>query len=215
MHCLVGGALRIIETDADVLEGAVWLAALDPRFAVVLDQTGLPPLRRRENNFSALMSAVVAQQVSKAAASTIWMRVKAAGLDIQANVVVASESDLKSVGLSRSKVPCSKALAESLLDYRGLYDMTDNNVIKELCKNVGIGTWTAEVYALASLGRQDVFPHGDLALQEAAKALFTLNVRPDEKQMRIMALEWSPWRAVAARLLWAYYSLVKDKKGNL
>ena len=60
-----------------------------------------------------------------------------------------------------------------------------------------------------------MFPHGDLALQEAAKALLTLNLRPDERQMRIMAVEWSPWQAVAARLLWAYYSLVKDKKGNL
>ena len=214
MYGLVGRTVRIIETDADVEEGAAWLAALDPRFAVVLEQTGQLPLRRRENGFGALMNTVVGQQVSKASALAIWKRVKAVGLDIQTNVVAASELDLQSVGLSQSKVRCSKALAGSLLNYSGLYHMTDDNVIKELCKIVGIGTWTAEVYALASLGRQDVFPHGDLALQEASRALFELDVRPDEKQMRMMAVEWSPWRAVAARLLWAYYSSMKNKKGN-
>ena len=78
---------------------------------------------------------------------------------------------------------------------------------------VGIGTWTAEVYALSSLGRADVFPHGDLALQEAAKVLFALESRPNEKEMRVMAADWSPWRAVAARLLWAYYRVIKNREG--
>jgi len=126
MYGLVGRTLRIIETDADVEEGAAWLAALDPRFAVALEQTGRLPLRRRENGFGALMNTVVGQQVSKASALAIWKRVKAVGLDIQANVVAASELDLQSAGLSQSKVRCSKALAGSLLNYSGLYHMTDD-----------------------------------------------------------------------------------------
>lgn len=210
---VVGRAVRLIETDADVAEGAAWLAALDPRFAEALAQTGPLPLRRRSDGFEALLSAVVGQQVSTASASAIWARVEAAGLHIQANVAAASEAQLQGVGLSRPKVRYAKALAETALDYSSLRDMADADVIRELCKITGIGAWTAEVYALSSLGRADVFAHGDLALQEAAKVLFELEARPNEKDMRAMAEAWSPWRAVAARLLWAYYRVVKNREG--
>lgn len=205
--------MRIIETDADVAEGAAWLAALEPRFAAALQETGALPLRRGGDGFEALLSAVVGQQVSIASASAIWARVEAAGFHVQANVARASEADLQGVGLSRPKVRYAKALAENRLDYRSLRGMPDEMVIKELCKILGIGTWTAEVYALSSLGRVDVFPSGDLALQEAAKVLFGLEARPNEKQMAAMAVAWSPWRAVAARLLWAYYRVVKNREG--
>ena len=77
----------------------------------------------------------------------------------------------------------------------------------------GIGRWTAEIYAMFSLGRADVFAHGDLALQEAAKSLFALPERPTERAMREMAEGWSPWRSVAARILWAYYRVDKQREG--
>lgn len=205
--------MRIIETDADVAEGAAWLAAFDPRFAAALQETGALPLRRRGDGFEALLSAVVGQQVSIASANAIWARVEAAGYHIQSNVVVASDVDLKGVGLSRPKVRYAKALAENALDYSSLRGLPDDVVITELCKILGIGTWTAEVYALSSLGRADVFPNGDLALQEAVKVLFELDARPNEKQMKAIAAQWSPWRAVAARLLWAYYRVIKNREG--
>ena len=205
--------MRIIETDADVAEGAAWLAAFDPRFAAALEETGPLPLRRRGDGFAALLSAVVGQQVSIASANAIWARVEAAGYHVQANVAAASEEDLQGVGLSRPKVRYGKALAGNTLDYSHLREMSDDVVIAELCKIIGIGTWTAEVYALSSLGRADVFPHGDLALQEAAKVLFELDTRPNEKEMKAMAVAWSPWRAVAARLLWAYYRVIKNREG--
>jgi DNA-3-methyladenine glycosylase II len=205
--------VRIIETDADVAEGAAWLAAQDTRFAAALEQTGPLPLRRRGDGFEALLSAVVGQQVSTASASAIWARVETAGFHIQGNVAAASEADLQGVGLSRPKVRYAKALAENTLDYSSLRAMPDDVVIAELCKIVGIGSWTAEVYALSSLGRADVFPNGDLALQEAAKVLFELDTRPTEKQMAVLAADWSPWRAVAARLLWAYYRVIKNREG--
>lgn len=207
------GAMRIIETDADVAEGAAWLATLDPRFARALEETGPLPLRRRGDGFESLLSAVVGQQVSTASASAIWARVEAAGLHVQGNVAAASEADLQGVGLSRPKVRYAKALAENTLDYNTLRGMSDADVVKELTKIVGIGTWTAEVYTLSSLGRADVFPNGDLALQEAAKVLFDLEARPNEKEMRVIAADWSPWRAVAARLLWAYYRVLKNREG--
>ena len=77
----------------------------------------------------------------------------------------------------------------------------------------GIGVWTAEIYAMFSLGRADVFAPGDLALQEAAARLFELPARPRERELRAMAEAWSPWRAVAARLLWAYYRVGTGREG--
>jgi DNA-3-methyladenine glycosylase II len=86
-------------------------------------------------------------------------------------------------------------------------------VIKTLVAVQGIGAWTAEIYAMFSLGRADVFASGDLALQEAARVLYGLETRPKEREMRAMAAQWAPWRAVAARLLWAYYKDIKDREG--
>lgn len=91
--------------------------------------------------------------------------------------------------------------------------MSDEAVIKTLVAVKGIGPWTAEVYAMFSLGRADVFAPGDLAMQEAARSLYDLPERPKEKAFREMADAWAPWRAVAARLLWAYYAYEKDRDG--
>jgi len=137
----------------------------------------------------------------------------AAGLHVEVKVRTATEDDLKAVGLSRPKVRYAKALADQRLDYTALRDLPDEAVIAALCAQLGVGRWTAEVYALSSLGRRDVFPSGDLALQEAARLLFDLPSRPTEKKMAALAQDWSPWRGVAARALWAYYRVVKTKEG--
>ena len=91
--------------------------------------------------------------------------------------------------------------------------LPDDDVVSLLVAVPGIGRWTAEIYAMFSLGRADVFAPGDLALQESARVLFGLEVRPSERAFRAMAEAWSPWRAVAARLLWAYYHIAKDREG--
>ncbi|MBC7477867.1 MAG: DNA-3-methyladenine glycosylase 2 family protein, partial [Pseudorhodobacter sp.] len=86
-------------------------------------------------------------------------------------------------------------------------------VVAALVAVPGIGRWTAEIYAMFALGRADVFAPGDLALQEAARLLFELDKRPSEKELRAMSLAWSPWRSVAARILWAYYRVAKSREG--
>ena len=204
---------RIITTDACVAEGAEYLAAADPRFAAALCQTGPLPLRRRADGFEELLSAIVSQQVSVASANAIWGRVKAAGLILPENVVRAGDDDLRACGLSRQKIRYAKALAEAGIDYDGLRVRPDDEVIATLIEVPGIGRWTAEIYAMFSLGRADVFAPGDLALQEAARILFELTERPKERDFRDMAGAWAPWRAVAARLLWAYYRGAKDREG--
>ena len=86
-------------------------------------------------------------------------------------------------------------------------------MIERLTQVSGIGNWTAEIYAMFSLGRADVFAPGDLALQESARLLFELDERPKEKEFRLIAEAWSPWRAVAARILWSYYRVSKEREG--
>lgn len=205
--------MRIIHSDACIAEGAAHLAAVEPRFAIALDTVGTLPLRRRKDGFAALVDAIVSQQVSVAAADAIYGRLKDANLIGPRKIMWASDEDLRACGLSRQKIRYVRALAEARIDFKALRSAPTEQVITELTAVPGIGVWTAEIYAMFSLGHADVFAPGDLALQESARILFDLDERPREKAFRTLAEPWSPWRSVAARLLWAYYHVAKDREG--
>lgn len=204
---------RIILGPECIAEGAQWLVAREPRFAAALAATGPLPLRRRPEGFAELFAAIVSQQVSVASAQAIWGRVEAAGLVTPAAVAAAPDEALRGCGLSRPKLRYAKSLAGAGIDYDRLRTLTDAEVITALTAVPGIGRWTAEIYAMFSLGRADVFAANDLALQEAARLLFGLEARPGERVLRAMAEDWSPWRAVAARALWSYYRVAKEREG--
>lgn len=205
---------RIIETEQDLIEGQAFLTACEPRFAGALQLIGALPLRRKPAGFATLLDAVMSQQVSVASANAIWKRLEAAQLTDPERIAVAGEEELRACGLSRQKIAYVYGLANSGLDYDALRELPDEDVIAKLVALPGIGRWTAEVYALSALGRANVFAAGDLALQEAARALFEMEKRPSERELRKLAESWSPWRAVAARLLWAYYRVVKEREGT-
>jgi len=204
---------RIITCDADVAEGAAWLADLDPRFASALQNTGPLPLRLRSDGFDALVGAIISQQVSVASANAMRAKMDAQGLTHEAAIIAAGEEGLRAAGLSRQKIRYALALANAGVDYAALRDAPDAQVIKTLTAIPGVGSWTAQIYAMFSLGRADVFAEGDLALQEAAKVLFDLPERPKPKALATMAEDWSPWRSVAARALFSYYRVVKQSEG--
>lgn len=194
-------------------EGAAVLAASEPAFARALGAIGIVPLRLRADGFEALLSAIVGQQISVAAAHGIWSKMERAALCSQTAVMAASEEELRSAGLSRSKVKYAKALAMAELDYGELRHLPTQDVTKILIEIKGIGRWTAEIYCMFALGRADAFAAGDLALQESAKHLFGLDKRPSEARLRLMSEAWSPWKSVAARILFAYYRVVKNREG--
>lgn len=204
---------KIIHSDEDVAEGATALCALCPRMAEAYAQTGKLPLRRRPDGFAELLSAIISQQLSVASASAIWARMEAANLTAPALILDAGEDGLRAAGLSRQKIRYAQELARADIDFDALRSQPSDVVLKTLTQVPGIGTWTAEIYAMFSLGHADVFAHGDLALQEAARILYDLPERPKERAMREMAAAWSPWRSVAARLLWAYYHIAKQREG--
>lgn len=204
---------RIIESDACVAEGVTWLCGAEPRFARALELTGPLPLRRRPEGFGQLLSAIVSQQVSVASARAIWARLEAAGMTTPEAIRATDEEGLRTLGLSRQKASYAVALAGAGIDFDALRLAPTDEVVKTLVAVKGIGIWTAEIYAMFSLGRADVFAPGDLALQESARLLFDLPERPKERALREMAEAWSPWRSVAARALWAYYHVAKQREG--
>lgn len=191
-----------------------WLCARCPEMRAAYAQTGPLPLRRKPDGFAELLSAIISQQVSVASAAAIWGRMAAAGMVTPQACAAASEDDLRSLGLSRQKIRYTHELARAGIDFDALRKMPSDDVIKTLVAVPGIGPWTAEIYAMFSLGRADVFAPGDLALQEAAKVLYDLPDRPKEGAFRKMAEDWAPWRSVAARLLWAYYGVIKEREGT-
>lgn len=203
--------MRLIKSLEDIAEGAAWLATQEPRFAQVLPELTPLPLRRSGDGFAALFHAIVSQQVSLASAAAIWARLSDAGLTEAQALIRQTPEALRALGLSRQKARYAIALAEAEIDYAALRTAPDAQVIETLTQVPGIGVWTAEIYAMFSLGRADVIAPGDLALQEAARLLFDLGARPSERALRQMAAQWSPWRSVAARLLFAYYGLRKQK----
>jgi len=161
------------------------------------------------------LRAIVGQQVSVASARAIWARLEAAGLTEAAAMAAASDESLRAAGLSRQKARYGRALAAAGIDFCALRARPDAEVVATLVAVPGIGVWTAEIYAMFALGRADVFAPGDLALQEAARMLFDLPARPSERSLRAMAADWSPWRSVAARILWAYYRVAREREGIL
>jgi DNA-3-methyladenine glycosylase II len=202
---------RIIETEACVAEGAAWLAQQEPVFERALALTG--PLRRRDDGAQALLSAIVSQQVSVASANAIWARLEGAGLVNPEAILAAHDDEFRACGLSRQKIRYARALAASGIDFDALRNLSDAAVVDTLVAVPGIGRWTAEIYAMFSLGRADVFAPGDLALQEGVRMLFDMQSRPNERALRSYCERWQPWRGVAARLIWAYYGLQKTREG--
>ena len=208
---------RILRREADLAEGIDWLRRREPRFDTVLaGGTGIP-LRRREPGFAALLQSIVSQQLSVAAADAIWRRLAGGGTPTPAGILAADPSHLAACGLSGSKVAYARGLAAAVLDgslpLDSLTDLPAEAALAELVRIRGIGRWTAEIYLMFGLGHADVIAAGDLALRESARLLFRLPERPEERRLRQMAANWTPWRAVAARLLWVHYRQVRDREG--
>ncbi|CAM4091737.1 DNA-3-methyladenine glycosylase family protein [Palleronia rufa] len=204
---------RILTGPSCVAEGAAWLAARDAGMARAWQEAGPWPDRLRPGGFPALVGAIVSQQVSVASARAIGARVEAAGFHDPQTVGRADEAALRACGLSRPKARYLRALAEAGIDFAALETARSDAVVARLVAVPGIGRWTAEIYALFSLGRADVFPAGDLALQESARMLYGMETRPSEGALRDLAEGWRPWRGVAARGLWAWYAVAKSREG--
>lgn len=206
--------MKPIRTEDDVKLGLAELLALDPELNPIANLAGDLPLRLQEPGFAGLARIVIGQQVSTASASAIHARfVKHISPPTPARFLEAGEPTWIDVGLSRAKQATLAGLASSLasgtLDLGEIPQLPAQEAIEKLTAMKGIGPWTAEVYLLFCAGHPDIFPAGDLALQEALKIAFNLKTRPNDKETRVLAAKWTPHRGIAARLFWAYYKQAK------
>jgi DNA-3-methyladenine glycosylase II len=206
---------RRIGSDADVLAGVRALRRKCPTMRLVHDTAGDPPLRLRPAGFEGLARIIVGQQLSVASATAIWNRTVTAVRPFRPRRLLAlGDAELASAGLSRPKIRTLRAIAEACgngLDLKALERASEEDVHAALTEVVGIGPWTADVYIMFCLGRADAWAPGDLALQVAAQRALGLAERPTADELRQIAERWRPWRAVAARMLWAYYAATKQK----
>lgn len=187
------------------------LAALDPDIAAALPRIGYPAPRTREPGFATLLRIVVAQQISTKAAAAIWSRLEAvAAPTLSAESLLAlTDGQFRAVGFSTRKVEyardLARAVAEGRLDLEALAMHEEEDLVAKIAALRGFGRWSAEIYGLFALGRVDIFPADDLALQVAAMRLKRLPARPKAKVLREVAEAWRPLRGAAAVFLWHYY----------
>jgi DNA-3-methyladenine glycosylase II len=205
------GKVQIIRNEDDVRQGLEALLRLDPRLAPIVAEAGPIPLRLREPGFAGLAHIIVSQMVSRASADAIWRRMlpEDGSLTAEGYALLHTEA-WREFGLSRAKAETLSRIADAVasgrLDLSGLCLKPPGEALGELTALKGVGPWTAEVYLMFCGGHADVFPAGDVALQNAVGAAFGLAARPQAKALAELSEVWSPWRSVAARLFWAYYA---------
>jgi len=187
------------------------LASREPAFAAVLERHGVPEPRASERGAQTLLRTIVGQQVSVAAARSMWAKLEAgfgSPPDL-AKLLAASDEELRAAGMSRQKSGYIRSLADLIisgeLDLENLPD-DDEEAIARLSRIKGIGRWSAEIYLLFAEGRADVFPAGDLAVMIEIGRLLGLDDKPSEKQLRELAEAWRPYRGAAAVLAWHSYN---------
>jgi DNA-3-methyladenine glycosylase II len=195
------------------------LAKLDTGLARAHDAAPLFAWRVKERGFAGLVRLVLEQQVSIASALAIWQRLEAGLGQVTAEVALRHDVEqLKRYGLSGPKARYVLAIAEAeregRLNFDLLKDLNDRDATAHLVAVKGVGRWTAEVYLMGCEGRTDVFPAGDLALQEGLRLADGATVRMTEKALYARAEAWRPYRGVAALLLWSYYAQLRKPTGS-
>ncbi|HUH48758.1 MAG TPA: DNA-3-methyladenine glycosylase [Mycoplana sp.] len=210
--------MHMIRTQADVAAGLVDLALLDARLFAVINKAGPVPLRLHDPGYRGMAGIIVSQMVSRASADAIWRRLEeVAGEITPHHVLNLTDAECRAVGLSRAKAETLRRVAEAVdrgsVDLDAICHMEAGAAIKALTAIKGIGRWTAEVYLLFCAGHPDIFPSGDVALQNAVAHGLGLSVRPSQAELDEIAATWSPWRGVSARLFWAYYARAMRREG--
>ncbi len=198
-------------SSTDLKASMDWLAQVEPQFDKAIALAGYPEARVREPGYATLLRTIVGQQVSVAAAASVWNKLEALlGPECPPDILIVQDYDaLRACGMSRQKQGYARSLAELILTGALALDALPNDdeaAIAYLTQVKGIGRWSAEIYLLFAEGRPDIWPAGDLAIQESVGRLMGLPVRPSEKEIRVIAENWRPHRGAAAIFTWHIYN---------
>jgi len=191
------------------------LAAIDADIAAALSRFGPPPDRSLPASFETLARSIIGQQISRAAASAIWTRMRDQGHNSAPIIAAKQPDDLMPFGLSRRKAEYLIGIADEIqsgrLDLAALAKMSGEDVQKRLVEIRGIGAWTADNFRLFALGDMDAWPANDIALQEGMKRLKSLDERPNGKMLETLGEAWRPHRGAGAMMLWHIYGILVRK----
>ena len=203
----------MVRTSKSLRQSLDALAQRESAFAKVIERHGHPEPRASEPGVETLLRTIVGQQVSVAAARSMWNKLTAKfGQPVRLEALLAaSDEEMREAGMSRQKAGYLRSLADLVLS--GELDLTklpkdDEEAIAQLVKIKGIGRWSAEIYLLFAEGRTDIWPAGDLAVQIEIGKLLGLEGKPTEKQLRELGEKWRPHRGAAAVLAWHSYNSV-------
>jgi DNA-3-methyladenine glycosylase II len=201
----------MVRTKKSIKSAVQALTEREPAFAAVVDRHGVPEPRNSEPGANTLLRTIVGQQVSVAAARSMWAKLEAAfGSPPDLNrLLAATDEELRAAGMSRQKSGYIRSLAQLVIS--GELDLAnlpadDEEAIALLTKIKGIGRWSAEIYLLFAEGRSDVFPAGDLAVVNELARLLGRKRKLSEKRLRQLAEKWRPYRGAAAVLAWHSYN---------
>jgi DNA-3-methyladenine glycosylase II len=191
------------------------LAAIDADIAAALSRFGPPPDRSLPASFETLARSIIGQQISRAAASAIWTRMRDQDHSNAPIIAAKQPDDLMPFGLSRRKAEYLIGIADEIqsgrLDLAALAKMSGEDVQKRLVEIRGIGAWTADNFRLFALGDMDAWPANDIALQEGMKRLKSLDERPNGKMLETLGEAWRPHRGAGAMMLWHIYGILVRK----
>ena len=205
----------MVSTAEELRESLNAIAAIEPGFAAAIARVGYPPVRVRQPGYETLLRTIVGQQVSVAAAASVWAKLEAElGAGCAPELLMAKDFDsLRACGLTRQKQGYARSLAQMVvdgaLDLQGL-PQDDEAAIAQLVQVKGIGRWSAEIYLLFAEGRPDIWPAGDLAVQIEVGRILGWAERPSEKAVRDVAERWRPHRGAAAVMAWHHYNTKMD-----
>ena len=180
----------------------------DPLLTDIIDIVGDYTLKKRNHHFSVLVESIISQQLATGAAEAIFKRFKSLypKFPTASEILSTKKSKLRLVGLSGMKIEYLKDLSRHVeqgrLDMRSLAKKSDEDVIASLTQVKGIGRWTAEMFLIFSLGRQDVFPVDDLGLRKGVQKAFSLPDIPKPKEVEKIGQRWKPYRTIVTWYLW-------------
>lgn len=197
-------------TTGTLAAGVAELSKRDPHLAAVVARHGAPPLWDRPPGFQTLVQIILEQQVSLASGRAAYARLeRVVGGVTPERIAQLDDPALQRAGLTRQKASYIRGLAQAIVagefDPDGLASLDDDGARAALIKLRGVGAWTADIYLLMALGRADIWPSGDLALVAAMREVKRMRSLPSSDRIGAITRAWSPWRAVAARVLWHHY----------
>ncbi len=198
------------------LDAGIAALAGEPVFAAILERAGAPRFRRRRNGFETLLHIILEQQVSIDAAAAMFRRLNTVCHPLSPKTFLTlDDAVLRSCGFSRQKAAYGRGLAQAVasgaLDFSRLAASGDGEALDALVSLKGIGRWSAEIYLIFALGRDDIWPAADLGLQFGVAAELGLGDRLGERELREIGERWRPWRSIAACLFWQSYLHVRNR----